>query len=92
MPRRKHQKTSAAPAPVDPAHYDGKQHYPAAVYGKLADGSVVSRLVETPEHHEQVLAEGRKTGVSWMASPADHGLETCPSGVPVDTAQVGKVA
>jgi hypothetical protein len=68
-------------------HYDGKLHYPAAVYGKKKDGTVVSRLVKDAAEYEALQAEDGS--ITWAASPADHGLETQPAGSVIDPATVG---
>lgn len=68
-------------------HYEGKVHYPAAVYGKKKDGTVVSRRVEDAAAFAALRDEDHS--VEWASSPADHGIETHPAGDPVDAAAPG---
>lgn len=68
-------------------HYEGKQHYPAAVYGKKKDGTIVSRLVNDSEAFAELRDEDHS--IEWAASPADHGLETHQAGDPAGAVAPG---
>jgi hypothetical protein len=67
-------------------HYEGKQLYPKAIYGKNKDGVVVSRLVQSRADHDQVLKESPDMG--WTNTPAELGLETHPTAAPVPVTPV----
>lgn len=65
---------SAAPASND---YEGKQHYPKALYGKNAKGEVVQRRVESASDHYALEKEA--PGMGWTEDLASHGVETHPA-------------
>lgn len=70
-------------------HYDGKLHYPMAVYGKRpSDGVIVSRLVADAAALELLLST--EPGYAWASSPADHGVETHPGDTSIAESAVVK--
>lgn len=68
---------------LEPGDYDGKQHYPKALYGKYADGTIVVEKVASKEAHDKLLET--RPDLGWAESPADHGLETAPAGTPIES-------
>jgi hypothetical protein len=69
----------------EPGDYDGKQHYPKALYGKYPDGTVVVEKVEDKAAHDRLLET--RADLDWAESPADHGLETAPGGTPIESSK-----
>lgn len=84
--------SEAVASAVASTHYEGRQEYPRAVYGKFGDGTIVAEKVVDRADHDRLLAESPE--MEWADSPADHGLETAPA-APAESVKhpgiVGKV-